>query len=229
MKIPKPLRGLAGSLALLTCALCATASATDILNTTTALTLTDPTQLGRLSRNGIPQDWAGTEAFPGVINTSTTYHYETFTLAASVVSRGPYIQISATDLGAVQGNLFVSAYSTSYLPNSAGSPNFGFDTHWLGDLGFSGNAFGVDPVFFQVIVPAGQSLVVVVNNTAANNGGVGERFNLLVESFTDTEYTDAPAASVPDAGASALLLGLGLAGLFVIGRVSGWRPGEALA
>ena len=35
----------------------------------------DPTQLGRLSRNGVPSDWSGLATFPGVINTTTSYHY----------------------------------------------------------------------------------------------------------------------------------------------------------
>ena len=39
---------------------------------TVSLLSTDPTQLGRLSRNGVPQDWSGQEPFPGVIN----YRYD---------------------------------------------------------------------------------------------------------------------------------------------------------
>ena len=62
-----------------------------ILDTTVALTLADPTQLGRLSRNGIAQDWSLGEAFPGVINTGTTYHYHVFSipnpLTISLLSR----------------------------------------------------------------------------------------------------------------------------------------------
>jgi hypothetical protein len=192
--------------------LCATASATDVLNVNSQVLTTDPTQLGRLSRNAIPQDWSGTEAYPGEINTTTTYHYTTFTIAASVVALGPFMQISLFDLGPVasQGNIFVSAYVNSYLPASK-------STNWLGDAGFSGNNFG-NAVFFQVLVPAGGSLVVVVTNTAAGNVGTGEPFNLLVESFSDNQYSPARLAAAPEGGATVLLLSMGVAGLFLLRR-----------
>jgi hypothetical protein len=164
-------------------------SATTLLDTSSALTLTDPTQMGRLSRNGIPQDWAGSELFPGVINTATLYHYTVFSLN---VGSNAFIQV---DFDSVSANTFVSAYRGAYLPNSGGGPNFGFDANWLGDAGFSGNFFGTDPVFFQVIVPVNNNLLVVVNNTAAGAGGVGDPFRLIVEGFVDTNFTEAPEPS----------------------------------
>jgi hypothetical protein len=114
---------------------------------TSTITPGDPTQLGRLSRNGIPQDWSGGEPFPGVLNTTLTYNYTTFTVPIVYLN---FVQISIDDPAVTE---FASAYTTSYLPNSAGAPNFGFETHWLGDAGFSGNSFGVDPAFFQVVAP----------------------------------------------------------------------------
>jgi hypothetical protein len=186
------------------------ARATTILDLNGALSLADPTQLGRLSRNAIPQDWSGGEAFPGVINTATTYHYHSFLVNVGIT---PFIQIS---VDSNSGNTFFSAYDTTYLPNSAGSPNFGFNTNWLGDAGFSGNPFPGDPDFFQVVVPTGHNLLVVVSNTAAGNVGVGDPFHLLVEGFIDTEFTDPPPA-VPE---PATLL-LGASGLAMLaGR---WR------
>jgi len=213
MTIPLFLR-IAG-LALLTFVSGAVSRATEILNVTTALTLADPLQLGRLSRNGIPQDWTGTEPFPGIVNPTTGYHYRTFTVDPFTVSLGPFIQISLDDLGPAQGNLFAAAYFTSYVPNSVSTGALGFDTHWLGDAGSPGNlAGGVDPTFFQVIAPVGTSLVVVVSNTAAANGGLGEPFKLIVESFSDTNYSDARTGPfpTPDGGRAALMLGFGLAG-----------------
>ena len=180
--------------------------ATTILDVTGALTLTDPTQLGRLSRNGIPQDWSGGEPFPGVINTATTYHYHTYLVN---VGATPFIQI---DVDSLSGNTFFSAYDTSYLPDSAGSPNLGFDTNWLGDAGRSGNPVPGDPLFFQVVVPMNHNLLVVLNNTAGANAGVGDPFHLIVEGFIDTEFTD--PAPVPE---PATLL-LAASGLAVIAR-----------
>jgi PEP-CTERM motif len=199
-------------------ALCAPAKATDILNFTTSLTTADPTQLGRLSRNSIAQDWVNTEPFPGVVNPTVAYHYRTFQIDPFTVSLGPFIQISLDDS---LPNLFASAYFTSYNPNSAGAPNLGFDTHWLGDAGASGNFFGVDPVFFQVTVPIGASLVVVINNTGAANLGVGETFNLLVESFSDTNFTPARVAPAPSAVPEPSAYGLFGAGM--LAGLSFWR------
>src|SRR6478609_3658643 len=40
----------------------------------------DPTQLGRLSRDGVPSDWSTSKAFPGVINAGTSYRYQALTI-----------------------------------------------------------------------------------------------------------------------------------------------------
>src|SRR5215831_2229349 len=168
------------------------AGATPIVDFTGSLTLTDPVQLGRLSRNGIPQDWSGTETFPGILNTTTTYHYHTYTVN---VDSTPFIQI---DFDSLSPNTFVSAYDTAYLPNSGPLPNLGFNTNWLGDAGFSGNPFPGDPLFFQVLVPMNHNLVVVVNNTGASNLGVGDPFHLTVEGFVDSEFTDPSIPPVPE-------------------------------
>jgi hypothetical protein len=183
--------------AVLTMLAATSARATTILDVSGAVALGDPTQLGRLSRNNIPQDWTGGEAFPGVINTGVTYHYQTFMVNVGIAS---FVQI---EVDSNSGNIFFSAYDTAYLPNSAGGPNFGFNTNWLGDAGFSGNPFPGDPDFFQVVVPVGHNLLVVVNNTAAGNVGVGDPFHLMVEGFVDTEFTDPPAIPEP----TTLLLG----------------------
>ena len=192
------------------------AEAIPILDVTGALTLTDPTQLGRLSRNGIPQDWAGGEPFPGVINSSILYHYHVYLVNAGVT---PFIQLL---FDSVSSNTFVSAYDTSYLPNSAGSPNFGFDTNWLGDAGFSGNFFGVDPLFFQVLIPQNHNLLIVVNNTAAGNVGIGDPFHLTVEGFIDSNFTD----PVPEP-ATVSLVGSGLALLALKRRIRQRRASGA--
>jgi hypothetical protein len=185
-----------------------TAQASTIFSIVDSLSSGDLTQTGRLSRNGIQQDWAGTELFPGVINTTTTFHYDTYIVNVGIT---PFIQI---DFDSVPANTFVSAYLTSYLPNSAGSPNFGFDQHWLGDAGLSGNSFGTDPLFFNVIVPVNSNLVVVVNEVSPV--GLGQSYTLTVEGFLDSEYTDAPSA-VPEPS-SALLIGTSLLPIILLAR-----------
>jgi len=186
------------------------ARASSILDLSSALVLADPTQSGRLSRNGIAQDWTGGEPFPGVINPAVSYHYHTYLVNVGIT---PFIQV---DFDSVSPNTFVSAYDTSYAPNSAGAPNLGFDTNWLGDPGSSGNFFGVDPQFFQVLVPQNHNLLIVVNNTAASNVGVGDPFHLIVEGFIDSSFTDPPA--VPEPG-TVFLGGGGLVLLALVRRI----------
>jgi hypothetical protein len=70
----------------------------------------DPTELGRLSRSGVPSDWSVLKTFPGVINTTTSYHYTTLDLNLAVLSapfNGEiYIQI---DIDSDSPNTFLPA------------------------------------------------------------------------------------------------------------------------
>lgn len=177
----------------------ATARAAVLLDVSSALSLSDPLQLGRLSRNGIAQDWTGVEAFPGVINPTTSYRYHTYQVN---VGQTPFIQVLFDSLSA---DTFISAYDTSYNPNSAGAPNFGFNVNWLGDAGTSANLIPADPLFFQVVSQVNRQLVLVISEANPANAGVGDPFRLTVEGFVDTEYTDVPEP------ASLLLAGVGIA------------------
>ncbi len=160
-----------------------------ILDTTTSLLQNDPIQWGRISRNGEPQDWIGSEPFGGIVDPDWQFHYHAYTIPAAALSHGRYVQIHLDDLGLQQGNIFVSAYANSYDPTS-------LSTNWLGDAGTSGNLLGTNPVFFQVLAPPAADLVIVVWNTDPTGGlGVGERFRLLAEQFTDVTYTE-PAQPV---------------------------------
>jgi len=169
------------------------AYALPLLNVSGSVQAGDPSQLGRLSRNGVPQDWAGSELFPGVINPATAYNYLTYSVN---VGSTPFVQIN---IDSESINTFVSAYDTAYLPNSLA-------TNWLGDAGSSGNLFG-NPIYFNVVVPVNHTLVVVINTTAA--AGIGAPFNLLVEGFLDTEYTDPSDTTAPEP-ATIVLSGAGL-------------------
>ena len=157
----------------------------------TALKATDPTQLGRLSRNGVPSDWSAPEAFPGALNPAVSYHYETFAIPASPF---PYLQITFDDLTGA-GNTFASAYLNSYSPNSAAA-NRGLDLNYLGDEGFS-VGFYPDPNVFQVVLPASSNLALVVNDTSATGAGIGQNFRFVVEGFYDTQFNDTTPTPEP--------------------------------
>jgi len=178
-----------------------TARAAVLLDLSSALTMSDPFQLGRLSRNTLGQDWTGGEPFPGVINTTTSYRYHTYQVNVGVT---PFIQVL---FDSVSPDIFISAYDTSYLPNSAGGPNFGFDVNWLGDAGLSGMFFPGDALFFQVLVPMNHALMLVVSETTGPNTGVGDPFRITVEGYVDSEFNDVPEP------ASLLLAGVGIAAL----------------
>ncbi len=177
---------------------CGLAQGTVITTFTDFLVATDPTQTGRLSRNGVAQDWANDEVFPGVLNTGSVYHYQTYSVNVGVT---PFIQIDVDSLAATT---FVSAYLTSYLPDSAGMPNLGFDTNWLGDAGSSGDLVPGDPLFFQVIAPMFSDLILVVSQTSVGSGataGIGNTnpYTITVEGFIDSAFTDPPTVPEPAA------------------------------
>jgi PEP-CTERM motif len=176
---------------------------------TSLLTAADPTQLGRLSRNGVAQDWDGDEAFSGVINTTTVYNYTTYSIDVGVDS---FIQI---DMDSLSANTFASAYLESYTPGAAN----GFQTNWLGDAGSSGNLFGTDPIFFQVQVPVDDTLVVVVNTTGAGGLGLGDPYHLTVEGYIDSSFDDAPPTTTPEPSTACLFGG----GLLLAGALAGRR------
>jgi hypothetical protein len=146
------------------------------------LVASDPIQLGRLARNGVISDWSGSKAFPGVINPTTSYHYLTYFIP---VLNAPYVQITVDD---PQAAIFASAYEKTFNPLS-------FASNYLGDEGSSGNLFGVEPSFFQVVVPAFNNLVLVINDPAEASAGLGKPFSLVVEGFADANFTEpAPVA-----------------------------------
>jgi hypothetical protein len=173
--------------------LLASVAQADLLTTfTTSISGSDPTQLGRISRNGIPSDWSGLKPFPGVINPTTVYNYHTYSVNSGVT---PFILIT---IDSVPGNTFASAYFPNYDPTN-------LSLNYIGDAGRSGNLFGVDPVSFEVYVPMRSDFLVVVNTSS--NAGIGQPFTITVQGFIDDQFT-----STPEPG-SLVLFGSGILGV----------------
>lgn len=163
------------------------------------ITSADPTMIGRISRNYVPSDWSGTKAWPGLTATSTTFYYTQYDY--SIPWNGNYFQVEVYDPYDV---VFASAYLDSFTPAPGGGPT---STNYLGDAGGSGW------VYFQVYVPTGHTLDLVVNNVLAESGDFADPYLITVESFSDTMYTD-PS---PEPASIALTLG-GLAALVLARR-----------
>ena len=87
--------------------------------------------------------------------------------------------------------------------------------NYLGDAGASGNFFGTDPRFFQVVdqtaanSPSGFGTVILVLNETATNGGLNSPVSVLVEGFSDTDFSEVPEP------VTSTLLGAGLLVLVV--------------
>lgn len=162
----------------------------------TVLTVSDPTMDDRILRDGVPSDWSYTKFFPGMIGSPGPRAYDTWTFQ-NVWGIDLYVQISLDDL-ADTGMVFSSAHLNSFDPLNQ-------EMNYLGDAGFSPLVFGL-PVTYQVIVPAGNNLVVVVNQTSALAGDLPLEYGLLVEAFSSQFYEALP---VPEPSTVALsLIGL---------------------
>jgi hypothetical protein len=172
------------------------------------LTTSDPTELGRASRSGTPQTWTHDESYTGQVNTGTTYYYTTYSVPLSQYEGPLYLNISVTDQTGA-GDFFVSAFANSYDPSNRGN-------NWLGDMGSSGEYQFYNPpipgddIDFEVVLPAGDNLVLLVNSTLGGASGVGNQpYSIAINAFSDTQYSDpvlAPVSATPEPGSLMLTL-----------------------
>jgi len=156
--------------------------ATTILDTGSITFTASGLQFGRLTRDGIPSDWASPKSFPGVIGAPATRAYDLFTVNAGPY---PYLQVLLDDPAVA---LFASAYLGAYTPANA-PPNFGLNVNYLGDAGFS--QILDNPSFFQIVVNPFANVLIPINEVNPG-GGAGAQFSLLVEGFYDTNYSETP-------------------------------------
>lgn len=183
------------------------AQASVLYTGTISLANTDPTQLGRLSRDAIFPDWSFQKNFPGVINPTVSYHYTT--VSVFVPNWFPFLQIS---IDSTNPDILASVYDSSYNPNPIAA-NRGLDINYLGDPGGSGDPFN-SPLFFQVVDQSaanslsGATIVLVLNETTNTGTGRNSPVGLLVEGFSDTGFSE-----VTPEPASSALLGAGLLAL----------------
>ncbi len=179
-------RSLFVSTACLAAALASAAQAESIASFTTQFTTASSTESGRPSRSGTPQDWTGIEKYTGTI--AGTYFYQTYTFNSSLFAGAPYVDVNTYD-PTNGSSYFIVAYADSYNLANRGQ-------NWLGDPGFSGNYQYFDGGDFQVVLPTGSNLVLVVNSTI--NGVLPTYpFNVNVDAYGDTLFGP-PQAVTPE-------------------------------
>ena len=119
-----------------------------------SIELTDPTQMDHLARSGVPQTCPAT-TMCAIDSDGLLHHYDAFTFVNTTgTDQCVNIDTNSTCIGV--RFVFTAAYLGSFDPNNICS-------NWIGDSGFSPDPDAV----FQVNVPAGQTLVVVVSNVTA--------------------------------------------------------------
>jgi N-acetylneuraminic acid mutarotase len=109
----------------------------------------DPSHTDKLAQSGVPQTCAGTETC-SIFGDPNSFRYDSY----SFTNTGGATCVTIDTTTVCNGNhaIFTSAYLGSFDPNS-------LCANWAGDVGSDPNPEGS----FQVNVPAGETLVVVVN------------------------------------------------------------------
>ena len=164
--------------------LSAVSQGAELLNTNYTFDGSEVPQLGRMNRTAVPAKWGTSKVFPGALNAATSYGVKTFSIAPGAAQ---YVQINLSD---PKSAFFVAAFLDNYTITAGTAGNT-----FLGDAGVTGN-LGGNPGYFQVFVPFGHSLSVVVNEVTTG-GGLGRGFTLQVEGFGDTQFSP-PFALGPD-------------------------------
>jgi hypothetical protein len=140
-------------------ALCASASAQVFTGSVTA---SDPTQDGRLFRDGMPSMAGMNKPFPGVTMAGTPYHYDSYIFTNPfAVSTAFTISLNTTS----NNNPFAVVYLGAFNPMNLA-------TNYRADGGFSPTPTS-GPLSFSFDIPAGAMFTVVINETLAGGAQLG--------------------------------------------------------
>jgi hypothetical protein len=133
-------------------------------NTTGSIAAGDPTQTGRVTRDGVPSDCNG-KAYPGPNDLNAGRRYDAYTFTNTNATAAC---INVTFTGTIAG-LESVAYLNSYNPAD-------ISQNYIGDLGviYAANT----TASYSFSVPAGATFVVVVHETTAN--GPANSYTLTV-------------------------------------------------
>lgn len=154
---------------------------------TGAIASGDPTQTGRLVRDGVSSLCTAAKPYPGTNDTTPGRRFDSYT----IVNQNTVPQcITASLTSGCGGNLFLVAYSDSYVPTDV-------QTNYLADIGQT-SVNTSSPMGFQMA--AGASVVLVVHETTAGAGCAS--YGLLVEGHLCAPSAPSTTTSIPGGGSS---------------------------
>lgn len=121
----------------------------------------EPTQAGRLDRNGVASAAGVQKPFPGVLSTNLPFAVDAFAFTNTEPFAVP-ILITLSTTGTQTSVPFSAAYLNSFDPGNIA-------TNYLGDAGASPSA-GTEPTAYSVTIPANTLFLVTVNETVSTAG-----------------------------------------------------------
>jgi hypothetical protein len=148
----------------------------------------DPTEIDRMFRDGIPSTCAVPKVCPGVLGDGLPRHYDSYTFTNTTGST-QCVTIDADAMTCTGANfIFLQAYLGSFDPSN-------LCTNYLADIGGSPNSTGS----FSFNLDDGQTVVIVVNEVDPDAGCVG--YSLTVSGIcgggASPTPTPSPSATCP--------------------------------
>ena len=160
-----------------------------------SIATTDSSQPDRLGRTGNGSTCSG-KACPGTINSAGTRNYKKFTFtnsggAPACITINTH---AACGTGGTAGDIISAAYLNTYTPPTAQGDTTDICNNYLGDSGISGLGTTVPNASYNVTVPAGQNLVVVVETSTGAT--TCAEFDATLSGFFD--FTPGPGLCPPN-------------------------------
>jgi hypothetical protein len=148
------------------------------------------TQFDRVTRNGVASTWGSAKPFPGINAVVGSPGFDAYTVSfAPNATQSVFYEITLSSSSGGTAPIFSVAYLNSFSPAN-------ISQFYLGDAGVSPLP---GPESYQVVVPAGQILLVVFSEVNANSLA---NYNFSIDAFSDANrdgFGDGIATPLPGA------------------------------
>lgn len=174
------------------------------------LTAGDPAADARIFGDGVTSTWAFQKSWPGFAPQEPPFNYDLLEIAFAPNShQDVYYEIWWRNLDELNPHLV--AYRDSYDPEDVSA-------NYLGDAGFAPSQ--VSPgLSFQVIVPAGHSLVLLFSGRGPGAQALPAEYLYLVNAYSDADRNENFVSPIPEPASWAMMIGgFGLVGHALRGR-----------